>query len=136
MSFFDRLKEITKPKVFEAQFDFGLGDGEETIKFQTLSYTQRKKILVDRMEVVGKDKDGNDQTGIKPSSMFEMNAEMLAASFIGPDGKPVATKDALMNQWDSNLVDKLADLCRKTIGLFGDGEKEKADPENPSNPQS
>ncbi len=58
MAFLDRLNEITKPKTFEATYDFGKGDGDETLTFKALSYNDRKRIIFDRMDVIGKDKDG------------------------------------------------------------------------------
>ncbi len=133
MSFLDKLSEISKPKAFDAQFDFGNGD--EPVTFRALSYNERKRIIADRMVKIGTDKDGNDKWGMEVQKIgFDFNAEVLSASWIRPDGKPVATKDALM-QWDGDLVDKLGELCRETIGLFKDNA-EKADSENPSKPQS
>ena len=133
MGFLDKLNEISKPKTFEAKFDFG--DGEESVTFRALTYNERKRIIADRMVKIGTDKDGNDKWGMEVQKIgFDFNAEVLSASWIRPDGKAVATKDALM-QWDGDLVDKLGELCRETIGLFKDAEA-KEEGANPSNPQS
>jgi hypothetical protein len=137
MGFLDKLNEIGKPKTFEAQFDFGKGDGEETLTFRALTYNERKRIIADRMEKIGVDKDGNDKWGMQVQKIgFDFNAEVLSASWIRPDGKSLVTKEALMT-WDGDLVDKLGELCRESIGLFKEAEKDKAEgDENPSKPQS
>lgn len=135
MSFLDKLNEISKPKTFEAKFDFGRGDGEETLTFRSLTYNDRKRIISDRMKKVGVDKDGNDKWGIEiQKEGLEFSADLLAVSWVRPDGKAVATRDALM-QWDSELLDKLSELCREAIGFFKVDEK-KAEDENPLKPQS
>lgn len=131
MSFLERLGEISKPKQASAKFDFGFGDGEETLYFRSLSYNERKKIFSDRTEVIGKDKDGRDIYGIPNKLLFEFNAETLATSWVKEDGKSVATKDALM-QWDGELIDRLAKLARETVDAIGGG-KESTDG-NPSQP--
>ena len=121
MSFIDNLKKITQPKIIEAKFDFG--DGEETIYFKALTYNQRQAIFVKRL-----DKDGKlDITG----EALHMNAELIAATLVDEGSKTLVTKEAVC-QWDSTLVDKLADLSGKTLGLID----KKADEENPSSPQS
>lgn len=130
MSFLDKLNDISKPKTFEAKFDFG--DGPETVTFRALSYNDRKRIISDRMVKIGVDKDGNDKWGIEIQKVgFEFSADLLSASWVRPNGKPVAPLNELM-QWDSKLLDDLSALCRETIGLFKADEKA----ENPSTPQS
>lgn len=121
MSFLNKLNEITRPKITEAEFDFG--DGPEKIHFRGLSYDQRQGIFVKRL-----DKDGKlDIAG----SALHMNAELLAATLVDETGKPIAKTDAIL-QWDSTLVDKLADLAGKTLKLI----EKKDEAENPSTPQS
>ena len=139
MGFLNRLGEITKRKTFEAKFDFGFGDGEEDVTFRALSYAERKKIFTSRNKVLGQKPDGTNIIGIDvQNEALDLNAEVLAASFVKPDGKPVAAKDAYMSEWDSDLVDKLATLCMKTIGLAKDKEadEEGEGEENPSQPQT
>ena len=137
MGFLSRLNEVSKPKTFTALFDFGQGDGEETLTFRALSYNDRKRIIADRMVKMGTtDKNGNEKWGLEiPKVGLEFNADLLSATWINPEnGKAIATRDALM-QWDSDLVDALSKLAQETIGLFKNVEK-KEDDENPSKPQS
>lgn len=134
MSFIDRLGEITKPKTFEVEYDFGKGDGPEKLTFRAMSYNDRKRIFTDRTKVIGKDDKGNDKWGIDvQKDGIDVNAEILATCWIRPDGKTVASKDAIM-QWDADLTNDLATLCMKTTGMADEAKKEDA--ENPSQPKS
>lgn len=121
MAFLENIKRITQPKIVEAEFDFG--EGKETVRFKSLTYNQRQDIFVKRLDKEGK----LDISG----SALHMNAELIAATLVDADGKTVATSEAV-RQWDSQLVDKLADLAGRTLGLI----EKKVDEENPSNPQS
>jgi hypothetical protein len=134
MSFLERLNEVSKQKTFEAKFDFGKGDGEETLTFKALNYNDRKRVIANRMVKIGQDKDGNDKWGIEVQKEgLEFSADLLASSWIRPDGRPVASRTELM-QWDGDLLDQLTEICRDAIGLFKNTDKAKD--ENPSTPQS
>lgn len=136
MSFLDRINEITKPKTFTVKFDFGAGDGEEDVTFRRLSQNERQKIMQDRFEIIGKNEKGQDVIGIPPKCLAVVNAEILAASFIrsSDDPKPVATKSDFLEKWDSDLVDRLAQLCMNTVML--NDKRNEDDDEDPSKGES
>lgn len=121
MSFLKNLSKLAQPKTIEAQFDFG--EGEETIYLRSLTYNQRQAIFVKRLNNDGK----LDITG----TALHMNAELIAATLVDENGKPVVASSAVC-EWDSALVDKLADFIGHQVGLLD----KKADAENPSTPQS
>lgn len=123
MSFIDKLNQITKPKIHEAEYDFGVGDGPETVHFRGLSYTERQELFVKRLTEDGK-------VDFRNAGLY-MNAELVAATLCTKTGKPVATLDAV-KAWDPALVDGLADAAVKALEL----NKKKDDAENPSSAQS
>lgn len=131
MSFLDKLNEISRPKLKEGKFDFG--DGEESIWFKPLTLAERQRIFNDRMVVVGKDESGKDLLGIDAVKQnADINADLLSACWVRPDGKPVASKDAFKTQWDAELLDKIATICMEVLGLA----KKKDETPDPSTAQS
>lgn len=117
MAFLDRLDEITRPKIHEHLFDFGLGDGEETIYFRGLSFEQRQKLIVAR----GTGSDG--KMDVRGAALM-LNAEIVAATFCKKDGKAVATTEAVQ-KWEPSLVDRLSVAAIEALDI---GKKD----ENPS----
>lgn len=141
MGFLDRLNEITKPKLITIEFDFG--DGPETVHVRALSAADRQRIIQDRlMETKITTKDSNGQEVQSSSWQLDflkegttVNAELLATCLVNPDGKRVATKEAIEG-WDSVLVQRLGQAVLVAVQkelLGGSGE---GDGEDPSKGQS
>ena len=136
MGFLERLNEITKPKILEAQFDFGAGP--ETVYFRALSAANRQRIIQDRLiPTKVKDKDGNEVETWNLDFMKDgttVNAELLEACLCDENGKTLVKKDAILTQWDGGLVQRLGLLCLNTIQE--DFAKSAGVTEDPSKGQS
>jgi hypothetical protein len=104
MGFLQRLSQITKPRVFEKQFDFGQGDGEETIYFRALTYNERANIIGKRMD---------DQNNIKVDPQFF--AELVSTSLCKEDGAPVVNVASIQKWSPPDLVDRLGLLAMDVI---------------------
>jgi hypothetical protein len=143
------MKERLKVTGIDVAFPNGQ---TEKVWFQSLTYGERKRIVMSRLKKTGHvDANGQETRAVDPEENIDMMLELIAATVVksDEDRAKVFSKKELMDEVDPEITDTYIKAFNENVGVFGpealrkqkektaaEAEGKDVDEENPSKPKT